>query len=415
MDKWGIGALAASLLAMGVGCSSSSSNAKGGADASTDGGVSGEAGGDASEAGSADVCGAFFDAFVACGGAPNRGPFVPADTTLSPLLPASEIARVRGRYETVCAAEMALPGTGFTASAVAACTAAIKSKGCSSGESDPACSFFGTRAPGASCVDSEQCGYGCDTFTQTDAGTFVQQTCGTCGAAAAVGQPCALTPFNTNPCGAGATCDFGAPSIDGGTGPASSTCVANTIVGAGQSCGAGGQECTPGTYCYSPAQGTPPTCMTAGKVGDPCPGGSSTGGPPQFTVPGSCTAPLICTGGDAGGATCQPPGGSGASCQQDSDCASGLGCVIATGGQPPGTCGTVTFVAAGQTCGGSVRCLQGYCGAGGPGGPTCPAVTADGQACPMNTMGGPPIPSAACDAYSTCVNGNCTLGYATCP
>jgi len=403
MDKWGFGAIAASLLTMGLGCSSSSSHATGGADASTD-----VVSGDASEGGSPDVCGAYFDAFVACGGPGNAGPFTPT-ANVSPLLPASEIARVRGRYETLCAAEMALPGTGFTASAVAACTAAIQSKGCIAESTDPACSFLGTRAPGASCADTDQCAYGCNTSTETDAGTIVQQACGTCDPAAAAGQPCTLSPFDTDACGAGATCSLSPPSTDGGmSGPPSGVCVAVTVVGAGQTCGSVGQECAPGTYCYSPAKGTAPTCMTPGNAGDPCPTISAID---PLGFPGSCTAPLVCIAGDAGAATCQPPGGSGTPCLADGDCTSGLGCVITTA---TGTCGTVTFVAAGQTCGGSVRCLQGDCTPTIPGGTTatCSAVAADGQPCP--TSNGPPVPGS-CDAYAQCVNGTCTLGYGSCP
>ncbi len=403
VDKWGVGGIAgvvASWLVIVAGCGGSLSHATGGADAGTDVGVAGEGGGgDASEAGSADVCGAFFDAFVAC-----EDPTVPGDAIPSPLLPASEVARVRGRYETVCAAEMALPGTAFTASAVAACTAAIQSEGCISGEADPACSFSGTSASGASCADpalNDQCGDACVLYTQTDAGTF------------SLRQPCALAPFDTNGCGASAECNVAAPQPDGGYG--TGTCIALTIVGAGQGCATFGTVCDAGTYCYSPSNtGTDWTCTPAGKAGDACP--LQAGTTIRLPVRGSCAAPLFCSvPGDAGAGTCQAPGGSGASCEQDSECAAGLGCVPPAEPPRPGTCGTVTFVAAGQTCGGSARCLRGNCPPGGAGEPTptCPAVTADGQPCPTNGGGLPSLGS--CDAYATCINGTCTLGYATCP
>lgn len=168
------------LVAMAIGRRGGSVDAIGGADAS-DTGVSVDAGGDASEAGTRDLCGAFFDAFFACEDPPRT----------SPLLPASEVARIRGRYEAVCASVMALPGTAFTASAVAACTAAIQSEGCVAGEADPACSFSVPSAAGLSCIAAnDQCGDGCVLSTPTDAGTFTLRP------------PCALTPFDNDGRGA---------------------------------------------------------------------------------------------------------------------------------------------------------------------------------------------------------------------
>jgi hypothetical protein len=310
------------------------------------------------------------------------------------LLPASEVARIRGRYETVCAAVMALPGTGFTASAVATCTAAIQSEGCIAGETDPACSFSGTSTVGAACVSpatKDQCGDGCVLSTQTDAGTFTLRP------------PCALDPFDTG-CGAGAACvSPAAPQFDGG--PSPNTCIALTVVGPGQGCAAYGDVCNTGTYCWGAGTGPMWTCMPSGKAGDACP----YEGP--LPVRGSCAAPLLCSvPDDAGAGTCQAPGGPGASCLQDSECAAGLGCAGLPTPPPRGTCQMVTFVAAGQTCdNGSVRCLQGDCILSSPYATgTCPAVIADGQPCQTN--GGAP-----CDAYATCVKGTCTLGYPMCP
>jgi hypothetical protein len=385
-------AFAALLVATATGCGGAL-DATGGADASTDGRVSAEVGDDAAEAGTRDVCGAFFDAFVAC-----EVPLVPGGAILSPLAPASEVARIRGRYETVCAEVMALPGTVFTASAVAACTAAIQSEGCLSGEADPACSFSGTSTAGLSCVAAlkEQCGEGCVLSTPTDAGTFTLRP------------PCPLSPIddsNNNACGPRAICvSPAAPQIDGG--PRPDTCIAVTIVGAGQGCAAYGELCDTGTYCWSPSgMGTDWTCTPAGNAGDSCPLEQVAA---KLPVTGSCAAPLFCSvPDDAGAGTCQTPGGLGASCQHDSDCAAGLGCVPPTAPPPIATCRPVTFVAPGETCGGSLRCLQGDCIPSEEGG-TCSAVIADGQPCQTNT-------GAPCDVYATCVNGTCTLGYPMCP
>src|SRR5580658_2338043 len=63
------------------------------------------------------------------------------------VLPESETARIRARFEQVCLNEMALPGSGMTPATLEACASAIDSSPC---EVQPVeCTFFGTLPGGA--------------------------------------------------------------------------------------------------------------------------------------------------------------------------------------------------------------------------------------------------------------------------
>jgi hypothetical protein len=183
------------------------------------------------------------------------------------------------------------------------------------------------------------------------------------------------------------------------------TCTAVTQGGPGASCNGLSAVCAPGLYC-----------STQGE----CAGLEDAG--PCSLDPSTCAPPLNCIGPSAT-ASCGQLGDGGV-CQYDVDCVSGLGCVpgpcVQGGGiggcSRTGTCGSVAWVDAGQTCNGfSTRCLVGSCQCspgstscglgmplpvdGGLGEGTCPALVPDGQPCSSGGLFGN---GPTCDNFAEC-------------
>jgi hypothetical protein len=270
--------------------------------------------------------------------------------------PASEVARLRGRFTQICQSGMALPGSGLADETLEACAHAVKSAGCLATSLPAACNITGTLPAGAPCNQDFQCeSGGCfQSLAPGEAGA--SDSCATCLPIAQLGQPC------TAVCPPGATCDRSM---------ATPTCVQVMLGEAGAKCDGQALQCRPGLYCNNSA-----TCAPLPAATQPC------------TTNGLCAAPAACVG-----PTCELPGATGATCEVDFTCAAGLGCSAASQ-----TCAAVTWASAGQSCGDLVRCLVGDCNGG-----TCPAVIADGHTC---TIGDP---SSTCDTFAKCQGGTCVL------
>jgi hypothetical protein len=354
---------------------------------------------------------------------------------VSQALPASEMARVLGLYRKSCAARLALPGTGFTPTAIAACVSDVEAKGCSAaqsyGHTGPNCAFLGGTLPGsAACSMGEQCAAGVCNAT-APMGPSSGASCGTCATPGPKGQQCA-TPLASMPgqppgapsgglsitpgaCSADEDCDamntgrciplgdkVGASCLPTSAGPfvrgctsglycddATQKCVAERVAGKGESCGSTGTVCAAHLVCTGD-----PGIPTKGPPGGP--GGP--GGPPAPPAP----SPM----------TCKDPGAAGATCFGDSQCASGLGCVgDCQQGGAACSCTVVTLADPGEPCDTLVRCRVGFC----PGsGARCVTVIPDGQACIGASALGPPGTQDTCEPFSNCVAGKCTPGYPTC-
>jgi hypothetical protein len=297
-----------------------------------------------------------------------------------PLPPASEVTRIQGRFDTLCADALALPGAGITASTLESCVAAIKSGGCAVADQENGpCSFTtGSLAAGSSCVTEAQCQSGtCTAGNEApDGGTLL---CGTCATPVAIGQSCA----NGQGCGPNAVCNYG-------TGTSSPTCAAITFGTAGAPCNESTTQCSAGLVCDVMTQ----KCAAPGGAGAACDSDQA------------CIAPLVCPPAASGASTCQSPVAAGAACTDDADCASGLGCT-----QTTHQCAAVTWVSAGQPCSDTARCLVGGCpSTGSTVGGTCPTVIADGQPCNESDS-----TTSTCDTFANCEGGTCVLGYAACP
>lgn len=329
--------------------------------------VGSDAGADEGGAGATECDDYFAASYTRCGG---------------PALPASEVARIRTRFEQVCRSQIALPGSGMTAAGLEACASALNASACEFPDGPPAeCVFAGTLAGGAPCNEGFQCASGVCSNTEliTPGGTSGPTHCGTCLPAAAIGQVCAQGNSSAG-CPSGAIC-----LIDPGQETASQptySCVALGQGDLGASCDDLSATCKTGLYC-SAGQ-----CAQLRSAGESCGEGATLPG-----NPGGCAAPLSCVG--TGSATCSI-GTTGSSCQSDVDCSPGLGCIS-------GACLPVTWIASGQSCDGfSMRCLVGSCSLGiGPTSRTspdggratslCSTVTADGQPC-----------SGTCDTFAQC-------------
>lgn len=308
-------------------------------------GTSSGGGGDAS---AGTPCGDYFDALLL--GACNTGPMLPGD----------EMARDRGRFETVCKASLALPGSTVTEAQVEACAQAIHAAGCTGRPGVPqACLWAGTLSPSSACNEAFQCQSGlCFAAAPVgDAGAGAPGGCGKCEAVATAGQPCTGTT-----CAQDTVCD---PT------KMPPTCATVTSVGVGAPCNGATTVCDPGTFCDV----TTMKCVATYKEGQTC--NAST----------ECTAPATCRA-----KKCTSPSQAGGGCYVDTDCVAGLGCSMNE------TCGAVTWASAGEHCGDLARCLVGACTSAG----TCPLVVPDGKACPTDE-------SHTCDSLSLCVGGVCTL------
>jgi hypothetical protein len=338
------------------------------------------------------ACGHLYDAqYTRCGG---------------PTLPATELSRDRARYEHVCTAEMALPGSGVDVAGVEACVTAIKASPCQFPAGAPmACAFHGSLARGDPCSDGAQCASGqCDgTVVLGPDGPTMPYMCGTCEPVATVGNVCAFDNYSAG-CEPGAVCT----TMETTSPDPEYTCVEAAEGDAGAACDGLSALCKPGLYCSTQTA----KCERLAAAGAAC-------GEGPRGAPGGCEAPLGC--GSAPG-TCRS-GSAGASCVSDDECASGFGCVpvgpCAAQGQEArigcstsGRCVAITWASPGQPCDVGVRCLVGSCNYGSrvtlttqaaDGGlleGTCPAVVADGEPCTV---------TSTCDPFAQCFQGVCTL------
>jgi hypothetical protein len=241
----------------------------------------------------------------------------------------------------------------------------------------------------------------------TPEGPTGPRTCGTCEAAAAIGEVCGNDNFSAgcHPTGSCLTKDPTATI-------ATYTCMAITQGDPGAPCDDLAAFCKPGLYCAAQTA----KCAQLGAAGALCGDGSRPPGDP-----GGCLAPLACVG-LPGASTCAS-GGAGAFCLSDYDCNSGLGCEpagpCASNGQPArfgcsqsGQCVSTTWASPGHPCSDTVRCLVGTCDFGGGFFPisqnadggllsgNCPVVVADGAPCNVGTT---------CDTFSECFAGKCEL------
>jgi hypothetical protein len=297
------------------------------------------------------ACDLYFDALYAnnCGGVPP---------------PADELARVKVRFERVCAAAVSLPGAVETASYFETCANALNTLGCGQLNLTPGpCAFIaGSRGGGAPCLTDHQCQSGdCSAI----------DTCGTCAAVSAgggPGQPCSPG------CQPGTACS------------AARLCTTVTYGDAGARCDGIVTRCNAGLVCNL-ALGQ---CAALGGAGAKC------------AYSSDCGRGLVCPG-PVTPTTCQSPGPAAASCGEPSDCAPGLVCDYTTH-----QCAAVTWASPGQPCTGSKQCLVGRCPIGSNGVPAgpCPAVIADGQPC------GGQDNSKTCDTFAQCFAGACHLGLA---
>lgn len=324
---------------------------------------------------SSSACGDYFDAIYSSGCQPN--------------FPALELARDRGRFLTLCDAELALPGVGVSSAQLESCAKALASAGiCIGGTSSlpSECQNFdsGTQASGAACFTGSQCESGNCNTSPPDGGAATS-ACGFCTIPLAVGQSCGMTS-NAN-CGMGSVCS--------GT---TATCQVVVYGDVGATCGTDAALCSDGLYCDL----TTMQCASAKPAGSAC-----------TMTAGECASPLVCL---ATTNACGSPGRSGAPCMSTEDCAPGFDC--ATMNQ----CVAITYAAAGQPCGGAVQCLVGSCTGDGSS-DVCPTVIPDGQPCAAQVLVsvGPDASASAlaatpttCDVFADCENGVCTLVPPTC-
>ena len=304
-----------------------------------------------------------------------------------PRLPPDETARIRARFEQVCATQSALPGSGVTSATLEACASALNESPCEFPAGPPqACDFKGSLPGGTACTDSLQCQSGlCEgQFSFNPGGESDSRMCGTCQAAANIGGNC-----NAGGCSTGACI-----TQDTTASMPTYTCTAIVQGDVGAPCDDLTALCQTGLYCAAQTG----TCTPLGTIGTPCGDGSP-------GDPGGCLAPLGCVG-SPGAAICSS-GAPGASCSRDLDCSPGVGCSVS------GQCVSITWANPGEACGDAIRCLVGTCNLvggvvvggthvsldGGPLTGTCPMVVPDGQPCSGGT----------CDTFSECFAGTCGL------
>jgi hypothetical protein len=283
--------------------------------------------------------------------------------------PASELARERVRYISLCESALDLTGEVITASDLEACAQALKATGgCARATNEPAACVFpnvGGLPGGSTCADDGQCSSGqCVPSSGSN-------LCGGCAAATPAGQDCSASDCTAN------TVCVGTPAV----------CQAVNYGSAGDACDSGANRCAPGLTCSTVTM----LCAVPAGVDAPC------------HTQSDCDSTLLC-----GPSTqvCQSRGTAGQSCATDAECVGSLGCVPDAQGQTQ--CGAVTWASSGQTCGGTVRCLVGQCsvasGVAANSQGVCPDVIPDGQPCSLGES------SATCDVFSECTGGTCILG-----
>jgi hypothetical protein len=164
------------------------------------------------------------------------------------------------RMTGICEAHVAAPGTGYTRTALAACTTAFASGTC---DLEPtACAFKGTLALNEACAFHDQCTTGACSATST--------ACGKCVL------PAKATPAKT--AGLGETCDDAAKIAPACNGPLGLTCESKTktcveipTAVIGEPCGWFGMivMCETGGTCKPGASGSG-TCVAEKAIGDAC-------------------------------------------------------------------------------------------------------------------------------------------------
>jgi hypothetical protein len=302
----------------------------------------------------------------------------------NPPRPASELARIRPRFEQWCLGQYALPGVVSSAQRVDSCATPMAAAACNASLPDICQSQPGTLPNGAACNLASRaqgtlpgwspCQSG-DCLTphtsSVDGSVAAPPTCGTCAAEVPVGQACELSgPL----CADGSFCLLS-------PGQAQKTCAFRSLGDAGAACdGTAFHPCAAGLYCNERADGAAGTCSIPLVEGSPC------------AQPEEC-ASLVCEMG-----TCQNPGGLGASCS-GGICAAGLACSA-------GACSTITWVGPGQPCGTTANCLVGECSASTG---SCPTIVSDGQPCEALDQ------ATTCDEFASCLNGICSLAATGCP
>jgi hypothetical protein len=269
--------------------------------------------------------------------------------------PASEQARLESRYKTRCASFMALPGVALTPNKLESCAKSLqKSAACPPLFPDDATCHYGggTLLEGAPCDVDEQC----------------------------AGQSC-FVPLGGY--------------VGAGLPPSSNACLSCARSCADLSCG-------PNTTCVFTSVVSPPdfACAATAGAGQACDGTNTLCGDPS----------LMCIAG-----VCTPPGGIGATCRANAECAPGLAC-SSPPGQPQAQCANPAPAgalcvfdrdcASGLVCEQNVACLR----PGAVGAP-CSADNAciTGLVCP-----GPSFPSQCAAPGGTgagCQNdADCALG-----
>lgn len=342
-----------------------------------------------------DACDAFFDTYVA----------MQACTEL-PLAP-SDLDRIRPRFDAVCAAKRALPGSGLTSAYFVACTQAYAGLSCSDALPTVCAGPVGSLGAGLGCAANEQCRSGnCvrggGLPSDGDAGA-ASNGCGTCSTAAGVGDPC-----NDDACDYDQTCipeDPNANVVDCLPGTTcqypDATCAVVTYGGVGATCDQQIALCGTGLVCGQRTS----TCESPGAEGAPC------------ATLGDCASGLYCASsacdaGSCAGGTCQPALPIGSACVPELpwvDEVATPGACGSRGACDPTTsaCAALRWADPGSACGWGVLCRVGRCPVneqlGVPDG-MCPAIIADGQPCSDD-----PTDGTTCDTFSLCASGVCTL------
>ena len=306
-----------------------------------EGGVGGISAGLGVGDGGVSACDHYFAAtYTRCGG---------------PVVPPSELSRIRARFEQVCANEVALPGSGVSSASLEACASALDSSPCELPAGPPLeCRFNGSLPGGATCADGIQCQTGsCQgTVSYSPEGQEAPFTCGTCLPAVAVGQVCGSETVSAG-CPASSVC----MTDDTTAAQPVYTCTAIAQGDVGAECDDLAASCKTGLYCSAQTA----ECASLADASAAC------GDFPGW--PGGCTPPLSCVG--SAGATCSL-GSAGAFCLLDGDCSSGLGCVpgpCSSGGarigcSESGTCEAVSWGAPGASCDGYISRFSGTCNFG---------------------------------------------------
>jgi hypothetical protein len=279
------------------------------------------------------------------------------------------LSSARTRYVASCVSALGLTGATRAADEVEACAKAVEAEACGVfPDFLPGCAQKpGTLGEGATCNVGAQC------------------QSGVCDLGGAVGKPkgcgvCSIPPAEGERCDAERPlCAFGMGCV--GTSAQSTTCKRVRYVDANATCNGVDLQCRPDAVCAQ-VQGSPSaTCLPRAAAGQPC------------SEDAFCNEETFCKSDTA---KCTSRGKAGDACDSVTPCLKGFGCDKTTN-----KCAPLTFAAPGESCGGSVACLEGVCGQG-TGAPTCPPVVEDGKGCLERAH-------MTCRAPAACVNDACVM------